>query len=58
MILFNKDLAGIPGQLVSWEPSSRAEVLAGPAARLLLSEEGDLALSSLPAELVQLAKPE
>lgn len=43
---------------MSWEPSSRAEVLAGPAALLLLSEEGDLALSSLPAELVQLAKPE
>lgn len=45
MMLFNKDLAGIPGQLVSWKPSNRAEVLVGPAARLLLSEEGDLALS-------------
>lgn len=51
-------VAGIPGELVSWELSSRGEVPAGPAARLLLSEEGDLALSSLPAELVQLAKPE
>lgn len=39
-------------------PLKPGEVLAGPAARLLLSEEGDLALSSLPAELVQLAKPE
>lgn len=52
------DVAGIPGELVSWELSSPGEVPAGPAARLLLSEEGDLALSSLPAELVQLAKPE